>query len=171
MKSASVASEVPPGLNARKRTSSSLNVVGFSTTFTPFDSSHSVMPNALRVAVRTTVPRAGVVSSSADVPTLSTYGSSVFVSATVITAASVGLVGHDDAVGCGALTSTTRLPSGVHSRARLLISPSVISGRNRWCSAYSYAMPGIGSRCVKLRMYSAASAADCWLSFSVSACS
>ena len=51
MKSASLASDVPPGLKARNTISSSLNVVGFSTTFTPLASSHSVMPYASFVAV------------------------------------------------------------------------------------------------------------------------
>jgi hypothetical protein len=44
MKSLSAASDVPPGLKARKTISSSLNVVGLSTTLTPLASCHSVTP-------------------------------------------------------------------------------------------------------------------------------
>ena len=51
MKSASLASEVPPGLTARNRISSCLNVVGLSTTRTPLDKRHSVMPSASFVEV------------------------------------------------------------------------------------------------------------------------
>ena len=72
MKSASEASEVPPGLNPRNITSSCLNVVGLSTTFTPFDSSHSVMPMPARVAVRTIFPGVGAVSINVEDVTVST---------------------------------------------------------------------------------------------------
>ena len=44
MKSASLASDVPPGAVARNRIWSSFSVVGLSTTVAPFDSVHSVMP-------------------------------------------------------------------------------------------------------------------------------
>ena len=59
MKSWSLAREVPPGLTARNRISSCLNVVGLSTTRTPLDICHSVMPNASFVDVVAIVPGAG----------------------------------------------------------------------------------------------------------------
>ena len=51
MNSASLASDVPPGLTARKMISSCLYVVGLSTTRTPFDNVHSVMPSVSVVVV------------------------------------------------------------------------------------------------------------------------
>ena len=56
-----------------------------------------------------------------------------------MTAASFVSSGITRPVFCGAVTTTNRflLLTGNHSRASLLISASVISGRNRWCNAYS----------------------------------
>ena len=71
-KSLSGASEVPPGLLARNTISSSLNVVGFSTTLTPLESSHSVMPTASFVAVLTTLPATGAESTRVAFATVST---------------------------------------------------------------------------------------------------
>ena len=64
-RSSSATSEVPPGLNARNMTSSSLNVVGLTATRTPFDSVHSVMPCSARTLVLVTVPGAGVARKKA----------------------------------------------------------------------------------------------------------
>ena len=64
MKSASLASDVPPGLTARNRISSCLNIVGFSTTRTPLANCHSVMPNASLDVVRATAPAVGSLASS-----------------------------------------------------------------------------------------------------------
>ena len=65
MKSASLASDVPPGAVARNRIWSSFSVVGLSTTVAPFDSVHSVIPASGRDVVLTIVPRAGGASISA----------------------------------------------------------------------------------------------------------
>jgi len=72
MKSWSGASDVPPGLMARNRISSSLNVVGFSTTRAPFASRHSVMPNESFEVVEATAPAVGMRASSGCVDTVST---------------------------------------------------------------------------------------------------
>ena len=72
MKSASLASEVPPGLTARNRISSCLNVVGLSTTRTPLDNRHSVMPSASLVEVVAVVPAEGRRESSGCVLIVST---------------------------------------------------------------------------------------------------
>ena len=52
-------SDAPPGLMARKNTSSCLNVVGCSTTRAPFESVHSVMPAPGRVFSATIDPAVG----------------------------------------------------------------------------------------------------------------
>ena len=70
-KSSSLARDVPPGLTARNRISSCLNVVGLSTTRTPFDNRHSVMPRASFVEVVATVPGEGSRASSGCVLTAS----------------------------------------------------------------------------------------------------
>ena len=57
MKSLSEASDVPPGLMARNRISSSLKFVGFSTTRTPLERRHSVMPMRLVGRGRGDAPR------------------------------------------------------------------------------------------------------------------
>ena len=59
MKSASLTSECPPGLKARKTISSCLNGVGLSRTVTPFDSFHSVIPETAFVLVATMDPGIG----------------------------------------------------------------------------------------------------------------
>ena len=82
-----------------------------------------------------------------------------------MTAASDASSGTATPAFLGALTVTTRLRSGTQSGARLLMSASVISGRNRWTRPFSYAMPGMGSCCMKLRMYSSASDLDVCSSF------
>ena len=72
---------------------------------------------------------------------------------------------------CGALTSTTRFPSGIHSRARLFTSASEMPGSTR-----AYESPlrsrgrGTARACVKFLTYSPASVADWRLSFSASVC-
>ena len=58
-KSASGASDVPPGAKPTRRTSSLLKSVGFTTTRTPFASVHSVTPISGMVRVVTTRPGAG----------------------------------------------------------------------------------------------------------------
>jgi len=65
---ASLASDVPPGLVARKTTSSCLKSVGFSTTRTPFYSFHSVTLKASVLVLSTTAPDFGGVSMSAVAP-------------------------------------------------------------------------------------------------------
>ena len=72
MKSWSLASDVPPGLTARNRISSCLNVVGLSTTRTPLDNRHSVMPSASFVEVVAMAPAEGRRASSGCVLTVST---------------------------------------------------------------------------------------------------
>jgi hypothetical protein len=72
MKSWSLTSDVPPGLTARNVISSCLNVVDFSTTRTPLDNRHSVMPRASLVEVVATAPAAGRRASSGCVLTVST---------------------------------------------------------------------------------------------------
>ena len=109
---ASLASDVPPGLMARNRISSCLNVVGFSTTRTPLDKRHSVMPSALVRRGRGDGPGDGSGSSSGCVLTVSTYAVSGPPLAAVMTAASFASVGQrrlvllgrgdrDDAVAVG----------------------------------------------------------------------
>ncbi len=71
-KSWSLASDVPPGLNARNTISSSFSVVGLSTTLTPFESCHSVMPYGASVFSRVIVPGVGGVDTSGAVVTEST---------------------------------------------------------------------------------------------------
>ena len=63
---------MPPGLVARNTISSALNVVGFSTTFTPFDRSHSVMPNAAFSVTRAIDPGVGGVAISVRPAAVST---------------------------------------------------------------------------------------------------
>ena len=70
---------------------------------------------------------------------------------------------------CGADTAMTRLRSPFHSLASALTSASEMPGRNFTCISCSQAMPGSDSSVRKLRMYSAASAADSSLSFSARA--
>ena len=64
MKSSSLASDVPPGLTARNTISSCLNVVGLSTTRTPLDNVHSVIPTASVLDVLATAPAEGRLASS-----------------------------------------------------------------------------------------------------------
>ena len=59
MKSSSLAIDVPPGLTALNRISSSLYVVGLRTTRAPFDRRHSVTPIAARDVSLATVPGRG----------------------------------------------------------------------------------------------------------------
>ena len=168
-KSRSGASEVPPGLKARRRISSCLNVVGASTTRTPFDNVHSVIPRGLDTLF-VTAPGLGSVSMSGRALTSSTYAVSSPPPAPLMTAASAASSGTFTPVFSGARTATTRLRSGTQSRARLLMSAIVISGRNRWTRPFSYAMPGIGSCCMKLRMYSSASDPDVCSSLDAASC-
>ena len=117
MKSLSGASDVPPGLKARNRISSCLKVVGLSTTRTPFDSVHSVMPDGLRSSVfddrarrRQRLeqrPRADRVDVGRQRRRRCRR---------LITAASFASSGIGTPAFCGALTATTRLRSGTQSR-------------------------------------------------------
>ena len=111
-KSASLAIDVPPGLTARNRISSSLNVVGLSTTRTPFDRRHSVMPIAVRADVAATVPGVGSGSRSGRVLAVSTYGASVAVLAARIASASAGSPGRRSAAVCGPVTITDSVAIG-----------------------------------------------------------
>ena len=136
MKSASLETDVPPGLKARNRISSCLKVVGSSTTRTPFDSFHSVMPPGL-VAVVAIVPPLGSGSRSGVALTVSTYAVSDPPPEFLITAASDASVGTATPAFFGALTAMTRLRSGTQLRARPLMSARVISGMKRRTSVYS----------------------------------
>ena len=71
-KSSSLASEVPPGANARKRTSSSLKSVGLTTTVAPFESVHWVTPTAGYSRVAVIVPAPGGAATSGWSDTVST---------------------------------------------------------------------------------------------------
>jgi hypothetical protein len=71
-KSWSLAIDVPPALIARNTISSCLKVVGLSTTRTPLDSSHSVIPSASFAVAFVTRPGAGSGWSSGCVLTVST---------------------------------------------------------------------------------------------------
>src|SRR5262245_58155273 len=161
MKSWSLTSDVPPGAKARNSTSSWRNVVGFSTTVTPLESFHSVMPYASFDVVATIVPGFGAEARSGAVVTVSSYGVSDLAAADAMTAASFASVGRGTPAFVGALTTTTRLRFGDHMPASAFISLRETCGMNRLYSSYSYARPGIGSVVVKLRMYSAAKLADC----------
>ncbi len=108
---------MPPGLKARNRISSCLNVVGSSTTRTPLESVHSVIPGAL-VAVFATEPGLGSVSMSGAVLTVSTYAVSAPAPAPLMTAASFASSGTVTPAFLGALTATTRLRSGTQSRGQ-----------------------------------------------------
>jgi hypothetical protein len=114
-----------------------LYVVGFSTTRTPFDSVHSVMPSPSFAAVFATLPGFGNGSSSGLALTVSTYAVSLSPPADLITAASAVSSGTVTPSFFGALTATTRLRSGIQSRASAFTSASVISGRKRCTSAFS----------------------------------
>jgi hypothetical protein len=137
MKSASLANEVPPGLTALTRISSSLFVVGTRTTRAPFESRHSVRPIASRVEVVVIVPGVGGVARSGLALPLSTYAPSVRAPASLTIAASVASVGGVTPARSGALMRTTRLASGIQFLATALTSASVISGRNRSYILYS----------------------------------
>jgi hypothetical protein len=168
-KSASLASEVPPGLTARNRISSCRKVVGLNTTFAPFESSHSVMPSASFFVSLVTDAGAGSVSIRTADATRSTYAVSSLPGAFLKTAASAASSGTVTPAFSGALTITRRLVSGYHSFAMRLISSSVISGTKRATSAYSSSIDGSVSPLRKLRTYSLALDAAWTLSFSASA--
>ena len=89
-----------------------MNVVGLSTTRTPLDSSHSVIPSASFVVVFAIVPGAGSGSSSGRASTVSTYAVSGAPLAALMAAASLASSGivtpgllrradDDDAVAIG----------------------------------------------------------------------
>ncbi len=54
----------PPWLNAESKISSSLNLVGLKTTFTPFFNTHSVVPNCSFLLTFLILPALGALSIS-----------------------------------------------------------------------------------------------------------
>ena len=129
MKSASLASDVPPGAVARNRIWSSLSVVGFSTTVAPFESVHSVMPASGRAVVLTIEPRVRrrvhqrLAGGGVDV-----RFELLRRCAALTTAASCACRAATTPAPSGAETTTRRLPLGEPVAASALISLSVISG-------------------------------------------
>src|SRR5829696_3677461 len=126
------------------------------------------MPSASFVEVRTTGAGSGTVSSSTDDDTLSTYGVSLVPASALDASAVFNIAASSPSLGTatpafsGALTITSRLPSGYHSFASRLISSSVISPTKRANSVYSSSIDGSVSPTRKLRTYSSALAND-WM--------
>ena len=130
---------------AEQRSRPALNVVGFSTTLTPFESFHSVMPNASFVVVvddrarRRRRRRA----AAARLTRVDVRPSSVLRRRRRHDGRQLRL-GRQRQAGLLRRADERRrgCRSGDQSLRQPFTSASVISGTKRWYSSYSYAMPG-----------------------------
>ena len=131
-KSSSDKSELPPGLYAWKRTSSSLKSVGLSNTRTPFSSVHTVASISSSRSVVATAEPVGMVASRGASTAVSSYGA-ISIAITLENASpSTCSLGSVNPSFCGADTITTRFSSTIHSDAMRFASASSIVGSNAW---------------------------------------
>src|SRR6185437_6283438 len=100
--------DVPPGLYARNSSSSSLNVVGLSSTCTPFDSVHVVTPTFASCVSVTTRPGSGCRATSGALDTESTYAATCTWSTLSARASSAASPGTDALSFDGALATMVR---------------------------------------------------------------
>ena len=165
MKSASAASEVPPGLYAVNRTSSALKSVGFTITRAPFESFHSAAP-MLVIGFDETILPAGGRGLDERCPTKRSRSmrDTVAFAARSNAARTPALRRTATPALIGDCAMMTRFSSVIQLLASVLTSASVIVGRSCCASLYSYSMPGIDSPWRKLPMYSSTSCSDCVLS-------